>query len=215
MIRHWLVAGVAVVTAMASFAMFYAKFRPQSREDALAGQSNTKIVFYGLAVDQDGRPLDGATITYRIEAYPKDWTFDTRGRENDASEIAFVSGSDGKFSGEVYGCTLRRLKAQREGYRHFAEDAVPGSELNASTYFYRLIAWSEVVFKSDPEHPAVFVFVKDGNTGVSALPCRGGFGRGPGAAWILNKPDWPEKPSLKDVTRKSSSGAATTRSTLN
>src|SRR5438067_10293 len=39
---------------------------------ALKQQTNATIHFYGVAVDQNGKPLAGATIEYQVDAYPKD-----------------------------------------------------------------------------------------------------------------------------------------------
>ncbi len=163
----------------------------------LKGQSNTAITFYGKCVDQDGNPLSGVTLTYRVEAYPKDWTFNMRGRPNDVSMISVTSAEDGSFLLKATGCTIRCTKADRSGYRHFCDEDRSGSAAN--NYFYTFIAWSDLWYKSDPDHPAVYVFVKDGVTKVSALPCRGGFEFGGGNQWIENKPAWPKEPSLPDV----------------
>jgi hypothetical protein len=66
-------------------------------------------------------------------------------------------------------------------------------------------------YKSDPDHPAVYVMVKDGAREVSALPCKGGYVSGGGKHWVKNEPDWPKNPSLKDVIRKRPSSHPTTR----
>src|SRR5215207_9662631 len=58
--------------------------------------------------------------------------------------------------------------------------------------------------KPDVDHPAVFVFVKDGVTEVSALPCKGGWDSGGATQFPAtpNQPAWPRDPSLKDVVYK-------------
>src|SRR5688500_1748758 len=65
---------------------------------ALKGQVNTTVVFHGLTVDQDGRPLPGVRVEYRVEAYPKDWTFETRDRPHDISTVSAVSDAAGRFT---------------------------------------------------------------------------------------------------------------------
>jgi hypothetical protein len=172
---------------------------------ALKGQSNATITFYGLAVDQDGAPLPGAIFEYRLEAYPKDWTFDTRGRPNDASTVTATSDDKGRFQFTVTGCTLQRLKAERQGYRHFCDEDRHGSAIN--NYYFRLIAWSDLWYKSDPDHPTVYVFVKDGVHEVSALPCKGGYDSANGTHWTKNASGWPKKPSLEDIVQKQSATA--------
>lgn len=176
------------------------------RSKGLKGQRNAVLTFYGATVDQDGSPLPGASIEYQVDAYPKDWTWNTQARPYVSSQVRAVSDANGRFQFTVTGCILRRLDAAREGYRHFCEEDSGGypDGPNVNTYGYRLIAWSDPNYKTDPEHPAVFVFVKDGVHGVSALPCKGGYdsANGDGTAWRLNKPAWPRKPSLKDVVQK-------------
>lgn len=169
------------------------------RSSDLKGQKNTTLTFYGLVVDQDGTPLPETQVQYQVEAYPKDWTFDTRGRPYDVSTVTATSDSQGRFSFRITGCHLRMLSVTRNGYRHLWEQDT--SDNHPSTYGYQLIAWSDLWYKSDPEHPAVYVFVKDGVHEVSALPCKGGYWAH-GKQWVLNKPDWPKKPSLMDVVQK-------------
>lgn len=65
-----------------------------------------------------------------------------------------------------------------------------------------LIAWGHQLFRSDPENPAVYVFVKDGVREVAVLPCRGGSQNKRSGGWVANKPEWPTRPSLKDVVYK-------------
>src|SRR6185295_17988058 len=113
-----------------------------------------------------------------LEAYPKDWTFDTRGRLNDMSTVKSTSDTEGRFQFEVTGCLLRMKDISRVGYRHLWEQDT--SDGRPSTYAYQLIAWSDPWYKSDPEHPAVYLFVKDGVHEVSSLPCKGGYDSGGG-----------------------------------
>jgi hypothetical protein len=173
------------------------------------GQANTTVTFYGRAVDQEGVPLPGAHFEYRVESYPKDWTFDTRGRDNDVSTVAATSDADGRFQFTVTACKLIRRKAEHAGYRHlFEEDPHDGTP---QTFHYRLIAWGDLWYKTDANHPAVHVFVKDGVREVLALPCRGGWDSGGATKFPAtpNLPSWPKEPSLKDVVQKQASTAGT------
>ena len=124
--------GMALLTALFIFACDQA---PSSR---LKGQTNTKIRFYGLVVDQDGAPLKGATIEYLVEAYPKDWTFETRGRPYDVSSVSATSGHDGTFSFEATGCHLRLQEAERTGYRHLWEQDTSDGKPSTYAYAHRL-----------------------------------------------------------------------------
>jgi hypothetical protein len=167
--------------------------------DRLQGQSNATITFYGMAVDHEGQPLEGALIRYQVDAYPDDWTFDTRGRPYVTTEAVAKSDRSGNFKFEARGCILRLLEASRMGYRHLVDQHPPGH--TGTTEGIRLIAWGQQLYKSDPERPAVFVFVKDGVKEVSALPSRGGYFAW-GKEWRPNRPAWPKKPSLPDVVYK-------------
>ena len=169
----------------------------------LRGQTNVTMTFYGKAVAEDGTPLPGARFDFRVEAYPEGWTFDRRDQKNDVSEVTATSDANGQFQFTVTACTLRRLTAEKTGYRHFCDldhESRPTS-LGISNDYYSLIEWGYVKYKSDAAHPAVFVFVKDGAVAVSALPCKGGY-RSSGKNWTPNKPGWPRKPSLRDVVHK-------------
>lgn len=173
----------------------------------LKGQSNATLTFFGSTVDQEGTPLPGVRIEYECEAFPADWTFDKRGEPLVKSVLRAVSDDRGRFSFTADAHTLRRLRVDAPtGYRHFYEKfegSVTGETI-PSTYGYLIKSWSDLCYKTDAEHPAVFVFVKDGVTEVSALPCRGGFSSGNGQHWVENLPAWPKQPSLTDVVRKGS-----------
>jgi hypothetical protein len=177
----------------------------------LKGQTNATMTFYGLAVDQDGSPLAGAQFEYRVEAYPKDWTFETRDRDNDVSTVSATTDARGRFQFTVTGCKLIRRKGDRAGYRHLFEEDVHTRA--AQTSFYRLIAWGDLWYKTDADHPAVYVFVKDGVKEVSALPCRGGWDSGGAKKFPAtpNQPAWPKKPSLEDVSYKPPTTAPTSQ----
>src|SRR5215217_9603050 len=76
----------------------------RGRQSGMKGQTNATLTFYGKVVDQDGAPMGGARFEFRVEAYPKDWTFDTRDRDNDASTVTAGSGADGRFQFHVTAC---------------------------------------------------------------------------------------------------------------
>ena len=164
--------------------------------DNLQGQRNLKLTFFGLAVDQEGRPLENVKFVFRVEAYPADWTFATRGQDNDVSQIVVTTDLQGRFAVEIDACFLRITGTGFSGYRHLNDEEI--SEGGLRHHSIRLISWGQQLYKSDPDRPAVFVFVKDGVKEVSALPSRGGY-EAEGSQWIPNEPRWPRKPSLKDV----------------
>jgi hypothetical protein len=181
---------------------------------AVKGQSNAALTFYGLAIDQDGKPLANIRVTYESSAFPNDWTFEKRGEPLVRTIAGGTTDSSGRFEFSVVTHTLRRRSVEAPpGYRHFFEEHVgtrPGVTV-PSTFGYLVSSWSDLCYKSDPAHPAVFVFVKDGIHEVSALPCRGGYDSGNGTNWTLNTPAWPLKPSLTDVVYKPSSTQPTTQ----
>ena len=170
--------------------------------DKLQGQVNVQLIYYALVVDQDGQPMPDVMFSYRLEAYPRDWTFDTRGRDYEPTFHRAKSDANGRFQLQLDGCILRLQKVSiPEGYRHFfEEDTGDYGPQNAppKTSSVGLISWGQQLYKSDPDRPAIFVFVKDGVKEVSALPSRGGY-EAYGQQWIPNEPTWPRRPSLKDV----------------
>lgn len=184
------------------------------RSTALKGQANSTLTFYGLAVDENGKPLDGADFNIEVEAIPPGWTFETRGKPHAFSTVTAKSGRDGRFQIEIKAHYLRFNRVERVGYRHLFDLDADDSRARDNMH-YMLNAWGDLVYKSDPEHPAVFVFVKDGIHEVSALPCKGGYdsANGNGTKWRLNNPGWPRKPSLADVIPKGAAADAKERTT--
>ena len=175
------------------------------RSAEIKGQKNASLTFYGLTVDQDGKPLANVSVAYECESFPKDWTFDRRGEPFVKSIVRTVSDEHGRFRFALSVHTLRRLDVDGPaGYRHFFEqyEGTVSGEVIPSTYGYLVSSWSDLCYKTDADHPAIFVFVKDGAHEVSALPCKGGYDSGNGKRWVLNTPGWPKKPSLKDVVQK-------------
>ena len=129
---------------------------------------------------------------------------DTMPKEAISSVIGlggFLAYFTGGFVNKITGHILRFKECTRPGYRHLY-DLDQGRGKPGENMFYGLDAWGEPQFKSDPEHAAVFVFVREGVREVSALPCKGGADSPNGKVWWLNKPGWPRKPSLKDVVYK-------------
>ena len=169
----------------------------------LQGQRNADIIFFAKVVDQEGKPLSGASFQFRVEAYPADWTFETRGRPYVESVADAKSDSDGRFEIVIHGCLLYRLSAEKQGYRQLVDEDTSGG--SQSTNAIHLISWGLPYYKSDRDNPAIFVFVKDGIKEVSALPCRGGADTAGVNKWIKNSPAWPIRPSLKDVVYKPAS----------
>ena len=164
--------------------------RPQ---DHLVGQSNVRITFYGMAVDESGQPLEGASFSVISESFPKDWTFDTRDRPHERQTFRARTDANGRFELDLVTRGIFIGHASKTGYRHFTAELGETSNLGIM-----ISAWSQQIYKSDPDRPAIFVFVKDGAKEVSALPSRGGY-EAYGQQWIPNEPKWPREPSLKDV----------------
>lgn len=192
----------------------------QPSASQLNGQSNADFVFHGIAVDQDGHPLPGVGFEFTVESFPEDWTFETRGRPNLSHAITLVSDENGRFRLSGRGCTIFRQRAERSGYRHFFDtdhgehvDRNRREFVSYSNYAFRIISWGNLCYRNDEQHPAVFVFVKDGVQETSALPSRGGFSPGNRTVWRENEPGWPRVPSLRDVVKKAPSTQATSQST--
>lgn len=166
----------------------------------LKTQQNSYLIFYGLAVDENGKSLVGAVFEIEIEAIPAGWTYETRGKPHERSKITAISGPDGRFQFDIVGHIIRVTRAEREGYRHFYEmDTGFSRTQGADNTSIRLDAWGDPWYRSDPQYPAVYVFVKEGVNQISVLPTRGGSDSGGSQHWIRNEPVWPAKPSLKDV----------------
>lgn len=177
--------------------------RPQ---DHLAGQKNVRVIFYGLAVDENGRPLEAATFQIISEAFPDDWTFETRGRPHDRKTFQVRSDATGRFEIELVTRGIFIEHAERAGYRHLTAKLGEASNMGIM-----ISSWGRQLYKSDPNRPAVYVFVKDGVREVSALPSRGGY-YAYGKDWRPNEAAWPLKPSLTDVVQKTpATQAAATR----
>lgn len=165
----------------------------QSAPSGLNGQGNASMTFYGIAVDQHGEPLRGARFEFIVEAIPKDWTFETRGKPHVRATISAVSDTDGRFRFDIVAHSLFLQSASLDGFRHLSAELGEESNLGIG-----ITSWSDLLYRSDPVNPTVYVFVKDGVKEVSVLPSRGG-SRAFGKQWIANKPVWPKRPSLHDV----------------
>jgi hypothetical protein len=207
-VNRW-VAGVLIVVLMGILLVVGQQVLRRVTPFGLKGQTNTTLTFYGKVVDQDGNPLEGAKIEYDVESYPTDWTFSSRARLNNRETVTFTSEADGRFSGRITGCKLYRRSATLDGYRHFGEEYSDDATEHITTKFYMLIAWSNLLFKSAEDRPAIYVFVKDGVREVSALPCHGGYCPIQGI-FRPNEPGWPKEPSLKDVAYRPIGGIAAT-----
>src|SRR5688572_7307813 len=109
--------------------------RPASVRSALAGQRNANMTFYGLAIDQDGNPLEGVQFDTEVESVPRDWTFETRDRPHSFSKVSATSGKDGRFEVQFVGQVLRFNRVEKKGYRHFY-DLDAGSDIAIDNTFY-------------------------------------------------------------------------------
>src|SRR6478672_12858081 len=64
---------------------------------ALKGQTNARMVFYGRAVDEDGKPLGEVTFEFLVESFPANWSYERRGEPLEKTKLHASSGSDGRF----------------------------------------------------------------------------------------------------------------------
>jgi hypothetical protein len=165
-------------------------------QSKLKGQRNTPLTFHGLTVDQDGKPLQGVEFVIEIESIPKNWTFESRGKPHEFSTVTATSDAAGRFVIDVVGHKLRFKQVSMAGYDHFYDTDMHDRAIR--NMYYGLNGWGDVLYKSDSENPAVYVFVRKGADTVSVLPCRGGFD-GRNKNWRKNEPGWPLRPSLANV----------------
>ena len=172
------------------------------RQSILRGQSNAEFEFFAIVVDQDGKPVKGAEIMYRVERVPKNYQL---GQPFEYSSISAVSGEDGRFSLQLRGKSIFLESATRKGYNHL-NDLRPTQGLSP-TGKYGVCFHQEgfELIKYDLENPAVFVFVEDGVTNVHVVPCVGGYRAhgyqeaGRVKRWNRIKPAWPNEPSIPGV----------------
>jgi hypothetical protein len=196
-------SGIAAIALVVALVVWMVKL-PSGRVAALQGQSNVTLTFYGKAVDQDGRGLPGVSFSFSLEAFPKNWSFANHGVPFVVTKLDATSDANGLFQFEVTGHMLRQQQATIAGYRQLQElDAGTYSADEGITVFTDSIplnSWGQQLYKTAPEKPAIFVFVKEGVTSVSALPGCGGYSYyGYRQEWRENKPGWPKQPSLADV----------------
>jgi hypothetical protein len=188
------------VTVAASCLGISAGCKPKA-PSALKGSSNVSLTFYGKAVDQDGNALPGATFEFDVEAYSGNGSFTLSPSPNTHSSVHAVSDAQGLFEFPVTGCRLRTRNAACTGYRQLEEvDSATYSANGGNSVHTRGIQLSatDPHYQSSPNHPAVFVFVRDGVHSCAALPSQGGY-RSSGSHWVQNQPAWPFEPSLDDV----------------
>jgi hypothetical protein len=206
---NWCVGGVLVVGLIGVLPLVLGLFG--GGQSPFQGQVNATMQYYGKVVDQDGKPLANVSIDYVVEAYPKDWSLEAKGGNSfEVSTVSCVSGEDGTFRFVVSGCKLTGRPRSLLGYRELLEAESGDDAAPRRTAGYRLVAWGALHYKTAPEHPAIIVFVQDGVTEVSALPCAGGYSSMDGIKWSLNEPGWPKEPSLKDVVYRPIGGIAAT-----
>jgi hypothetical protein len=160
-----------------------------------------------MSVDQDGNPLARVKFDFRVEAYPKNWSFDTRGRDNDVTNVTAFTDDQGRFRLDVTGCQLIRLRSAPKGFKEYYDEDVSGRSVD--NRFYSLITWGQVGYRSDVDNPAVYVFVNNGTKTITVLPSRGGFDHRGGSNWSRNTPALPRKPSLREVVYEASPIATT------
>ena len=98
----------------------------------------TRVVFYGLVKDQHGRPVEGATVAYRINSFSLPHLKFRQG--------SVKTGKDGRFTirdGHGSGMGIKDIRL--EGY-----------EFSGRARYYEYRGYYTDCFKPDKEHPEVF-----------------------------------------------------------
>lgn len=167
----------------------------------MKGQTNSSFIFFGRAVDQDGKPLVGVQFVGEMESFPADWTFESRGKPALHTPVHATSGADGRFEVQLNGYLLRFTDVSCAGFRHFYDEALGDSQAFNNTA-YEVVSWGDLRYRSDFENPAIYVFVRDDIKTIAALPSKGGASSFNGKSWTSNRPGWPKLPSLPDVVLK-------------
>ncbi|HEX8520721.1 MAG TPA: hypothetical protein VF669_00610 [Tepidisphaeraceae bacterium] len=170
-----------------------------SPRSSLKGQSDAQIMFYGKTVDQSGEPLEGVHVVLTVLSVGKEYGPGDNPPQNVRTSLEATSDANGRFHVKIQGLMMFIDRVEKLGYRHFY-DMNRGRSNAIDNTAYTLISWGDACYKSDPDHPAVYVLVKDGVTHATTLPCAGGSESANGVVWRKNEPGWPTKPSLKDVT---------------
>lgn len=119
---------------------------PETKLSALVEDKNKPIDFWGLVIDQDGNPLEGAKIAGNTRTWhmTKTLNFDA-----DFPAVNAVSDANGKFEiHQVSGDVLTIKSLEKEGYEP-EPGALRGFGYNTSERF-----------SSDPDNPIVFTMWK-------------------------------------------------------
>jgi len=165
------------------------------RRDFIQGQSNGDIVFCAIVVDQDGKPLAGAIISYDVEYVPKGYKL---GDGFAQTTVSVVSDLGGKIEFAASGKYLFLNQATKVGYLHLDDKNPADPPIGTGKRAYWFHQEGRDVAKFDWENPAVFVFIKEGETDVHVVPSSGGY-YAIGKQWRRVKPAWPNEPSIPGV----------------
>jgi hypothetical protein len=200
---------VVVTAAVVSLVLVVLALRGCRTSDErlkLARPANNVMDFYGLAVDQDGKPLAGVAFNLTaiaVEGNP------FRGEQKDIRTMHTVAtDANGKLQLHTSGERLE-VDAKLPGYRLLSDrDTVNGRHRDAGhNLFFQYYNWGDVNYAGDPANPAIYVMVKDGATVVTAKLSRGGaeglIQTANGVPWSIhwpNQPGFPRSPSIKGLT---------------
>jgi hypothetical protein len=110
-------------------------------------QMKMPLEFYGVAVDQDDKPLSGVTIRWALNpSIPNN-------SESEKGNAGVKTGDDGKFHLAGLHGTCIGLMIYEDGYELT-------NSSDAMTQFSQVDYHSPHFFVSDPDHPVVFTFHK-------------------------------------------------------
>lgn len=205
--KRYLVAIVVLTLILAGISVEVLLNR-RSADDRLhlAHPTNAMMDFYGLAVDQDGKPLAGVTfemVAIAVEGNP------FRGEQKDVrTKCRVVTDANGRFEVHATGERIDEVSAVLKGYRLLSDrdGGTGGKEQTAgSNLGFQFFNWGTPTYVGNPANPAIYVLVKDGTTVVTAKVSRGGGvaavdGGASDSRWWPNKPGFPREPSIKGLT---------------
>ena len=170
---------------------------------AMDRRGNLDTRFYGLVVDQDGKPLSSTNIEVEISAFNENWAYEKERERMTYTPLTVVSDSNGRFEFGARGNYVRIKVVSLGRYRWLYDTEIARSSTRpfAENRFFRFATDGKPgPYLSNPASPAIFVMIREGVNEVRAKPSRGGedLNRAYNTR-IINQPVWPYRPSLKDV----------------